>query len=126
MSLSRWWKWFAPRSWVEGSILKNVVGGGKDGSSYRADGLLGATSGADAEVLRLEVTFLGARGGPGALDQGGLEPGCTLFHEVGPALAGTFIVPWTEPRPGDQMARGLESAHVDAYLPKPALRLPDD
>jgi hypothetical protein len=45
---------------VEGSIFEHVVSGGEDGSGDGADGLLGPTPGADAEVLGLEVALLGA------------------------------------------------------------------
>ena len=54
---------------IEGAVLEHVVGGGEDRGGE------GAAPGAQAMELRLEVAAVFAGGRPGALDQGGLEPG---------------------------------------------------
>jgi hypothetical protein len=58
----------------------------EDGSGDSTDGLLGAPAGSNAQVLSVEVSFLGARGLPCALDQSGLEPG----HPFSCAWSGVF------------------------------------
>ena len=67
---------------VEGAIFEHVVSGSEDGSGDSTDGLLGAAAGSNAQVLSVEVSFLGARGRPCALDQSGLEPGAPFFMRV--------------------------------------------
>lgn len=57
---------------VEGAVFEHMVGGGKHGSGDRSDGFPRAASRADAQVLGLQVASFGARGRPGALDEGGL------------------------------------------------------
>ena len=77
----------------------------------------GATAGAKAQVLSVEVSSLGARSRrPCALDEGGLQPGRALFHALGTALSGTLVVFGAESGPGNQMAFGAEAAHIDADL----------
>ena len=57
---------------VEGAVFEHVVGGGEYRGGNRPDGLFGTAPGADAQVLGLEVTSVGAGGCPGALNQRGL------------------------------------------------------
>src|SRR5271167_208664 len=99
---------------VEGAVVKHVVGGGEDGSGDGDDGLLGATSGAQAEELRLEAASFFAGGRPGALDQCGLEPGGAFSYAVGASFSGALVVFGAESGPGDQLGLGGEAAHVDA------------
>jgi hypothetical protein len=47
---------------VEGAIFEHAVRGSEDGSSDSTDGLLVAAAGSNAQVLSVEVSFLGARG----------------------------------------------------------------
>jgi hypothetical protein len=70
------------RGFRQGSVLEHVVGGSEHGGGDGADGLLCAPPGADAQVLGLEVASFGARGRLGALNQRGLQPGCSLFIRV--------------------------------------------
>src|SRR5260370_23443983 len=77
---------------IEGAVFEHVVGGGEDGSGDGDDGLLGATPGAQAQELSLEVTSVFACGRPGALDDGDLEPWRAFFYAVGAALSGAVIV----------------------------------
>src|SRR5215212_10886814 len=58
----------------EGAVAEHVAGGGQDGRRDRADRLLRAAPGAQALELRPEIAVLLSAGGPGALDEGGLEP----------------------------------------------------
>ena len=66
--------------------------------------------------LGLEVAALFARGGPGTLDQGGLEPERPLAHAGGAPLAGALVILGTQTGPGDQVPLGREAAHVTADL----------
>ena len=66
--------------------------------------------------MSLEVTSLGTGGRPGALDKGGLPPGCALLHTVGAALSSAFVVLGAESGPGYQIAFGGEPAHIDTDL----------
>jgi hypothetical protein len=52
---------------VEGAIFEHVVSGSEDGSSDSTDGLLWRRGGSNAQVLSVEVSFLGARGRPCAV-----------------------------------------------------------
>jgi hypothetical protein len=67
---------------IEGAVFEHVVGGGQDGSGDGDNGLLWTTPAAEAQVLSREVTSLFARGRPGALDKGGLEPGRAFFMRL--------------------------------------------
>jgi hypothetical protein len=70
-----------------------VIDGRQDRGGERADRLFGATAGAQAVKLRLEIAGLLAGGGPNALDQGGLEPRSPLRIRVDsrlPALSSFF------------------------------------
>src|SRR5271168_807109 len=64
--------------------------------------------------LGVEIAGLLAGGGPGALHQSGLEPGCSLAHPGGTPLAGTLVVLRAQAGPGDQVSGGREAAHVAA------------
>ena len=63
---------------IEGAILEHMVGGGEDRGGDGTDRLFGAASGAQARKLCLQIAAVFAGGRPGALDQGGLEPGGAL------------------------------------------------
>ena len=93
-----------------------MVGGGEHGGRDGADSFFGAAPGAQAQELSLKIAVLFARGRPGALDQGGLQPRRAFPHARGAPLARAFVVSGAESSPGDQMARGLKAAHVDADL----------
>ena len=73
---------FCAKVLIEGAVFEHVAGGGEDGSGDSADGLLGAASGADAQVLSLEVRSLATRGRAGALDECGFEPGAPFFMRL--------------------------------------------
>ena len=64
----------------------------------------------------LKVAVLLAHGGPGGLDEGGLQPGRALLQAGGAALAGTLVVAGAEAGPGEEVAGGGEAAHVEADL----------
>src|SRR5215831_15540852 len=95
---------------------QHVVDDGQDRGGERADGLFGATAGAQTVELRLGVAGFLAGRGPGALDQRGLEPRRALAHAGGPPLAGALVVPGAQAGPGDQVPRGREAAHVASDL----------
>src|SRR6202051_3140611 len=101
---------------VKGAIFEHVVRGSEDGSGDSTDGLLGAAAGSNAQVLSVEVSFLGARGRPCALDQSGLQPGRSLLHTRGAAFSSAFVVPGAESGPGNQIAFGGEPAHIGTDL----------
>ena len=58
---------------IELAADQHVIDDGQDGGGERADRLLGAAASAQAMKLRPEIARLLARGGPGALDEGGLN-----------------------------------------------------
>ena len=64
-----------PEIVVEGAMLEHMVGSGEDRGGAGPDRLFRAVSGVQALELRLEIAAAFAGGRPGALDQGGLEPG---------------------------------------------------
>src|SRR5262245_62978087 len=64
----------------------------------------------------MQVGGLGARGGPSALNEHGLEPGGSPAQASRPALASTFVVARTQASPGAQMCSAGEPAHVGANL----------
>src|SRR5580692_4909458 len=81
---------------VEGSILQHMIGSRQDRSGDSTNRLLVAATRAQAMILRLEIAGLLAGGGPGTLNEGGLEPRRSFAHSGGAALAGTLIVLRTE------------------------------
>ena len=83
---------------------------------------LGAAPGAEPLELGVEVAVLLAHGGPGGLDEGGLQPGRALLQAGGAALAGALVLAGAEAGPGDQVAGGREAAHVEADLGEDDLR----
>ena len=88
---------------VEGAIFEHVVSGSEDGSGDSTDGLLGAAAGSNAQVLSVEVSFLGARGCPSSLDRSGLDPGGT-FLCAWSGVFRRFRRSWGRVRPGNQIA----------------------
>src|SRR5262249_56163514 len=64
----------------------------------------------------MQVRGFGARGGPSALNEYGLEPGGSPAQASRPALAGTFVIARTQASPGAQMCSAGEPAHVGANL----------
>ncbi len=71
----------------------------QDGGSDGTDRFLRAAPCSQTVELSLEIAAFLADPGPGALDEGGLEPGSAFTHAVGPAFPGTLIVPGTKARP---------------------------
>ena len=64
------------------------------------DGALGSAAWGPAAVGRAEVGVLGACGGPGALEELGLEPAVAGGGPAGAALAGALVVARTHAGPG--------------------------
>src|SRR5829696_9119186 len=106
---------------IESYVFEYVVDGGEDGGGDRADRLLRTAAAFEAQVLRLQIAALLANGGPGALNQEGLEPGRALAQARGAALAGALVIARTQVRPGQQMAGSREAAHVGADVADDAL-----
>src|SRR3712207_4250675 len=75
----------------EGAVAEHVPGGGEDGRGDGADRLLGAAALAQSGELGAQVAVLLAAGGPGALDEGGLEPGRALAQAGGGGGAGALV-----------------------------------
>src|SRR5580704_6184993 len=91
-----------------------MVCGSQDRSSYGADGLFCPAPGSQTMELSLQITSLGADGGPGILDERGLQPGCPFAHARGAAFASALVVLWAQAGPGDQMSLAREAAHIGA------------
>src|SRR5215210_271329 len=100
----------------EGAVWEHVVGGGQDGGGDGADRLFRAAAGAQALELGLEVAALLARRRPGALHEGGLQPGRAVAQAGGAALARALVATRAQARPGQQVPGGGEAAHVGADL----------
>jgi len=77
---------------IERAVFEHVIGGREDGGSNSADRFLRPASTAQSHELRMQVRGFGARGGPSALNEHGLEPGGSPAQASRPALAGTFVV----------------------------------
>src|SRR5258705_9969659 len=101
---------------VQSAVLQPVVRSGENRCSDGADRLLRSSAGSHTLELGLKVAALGPCCGPGALDEGGFQPGGALAHAGGSTLTGAFVVPGTQAGPRDQMALGREAVHVDADL----------
>src|SRR3712207_1152517 len=77
-----------PEVLVEGAVAQHVVGSGQDGRGDGADRLLRAAAGTQAPELGLQVAGLLARGRPGALHEGGLQPRRALAQACPPSPPG--------------------------------------
>src|SRR5262249_29875830 len=88
---------------IHRSVLEHVIDGREDRSRNGNNSLLGAAAASDAVVLGLEITALLARRRPGALHQGGLEPGRAFANARGAALARALVAPRADASPGDQV-----------------------
>jgi len=80
------------------------------------DGLLDAPAGFQAEKPGSEGTVLQRNGGPGVLDERGLEPVIAIADSGAATLPGTLRHPRAETGPGDEMAHGVDAAHVRVDL----------
>ena len=98
------------------AVFEDVVDGGEDRCGNGADGFLRSTLALQPEELGSVVAVFLALGGPGALHQHGLEPGGSLAQARRFALAGAFVLPRTQPGPGDEVPGGWKAAHVAADL----------
>src|SRR6202158_2586151 len=101
---------------VLGTVFEDVVDGGEDRCRVRPDGFLRPTLALQPEELGSVVAVFLALGGPGALHQHGLEPGGSLAQARRFALAGAFVLPRTQPGPGDEVPSGWKAVHVAADL----------
>src|SRR6266436_3825179 len=98
------------------AVFEDVVDGGEDRCGNGADGFLRSTLGLQPEDLGSVVAVFLALGGPGALHQHGLEPGGSLAQARRFALAGAFVLPRTQPGPGDEVPGGWKAVHVATDL----------
>src|SRR5437899_1626037 len=101
---------------VDGSVLEHVVDGGENGGGDGTDGFLWPAAAAQAQVLSLVIASLFVFGRLGTLDDGGLEPLRAFAKPVRSASPGALVVARTHARPGQQMSRSSEAAHVGANL----------
>src|SRR5215211_6782076 len=88
-----------PEVLVDGAVAQDVPDGGQHRGGDGADRLLRAAALAQALELRPEIAVLPAAGGPGALDEGGLQPGRALAQPRGAALARALVVAGAEASP---------------------------
>src|SRR5580700_12325944 len=77
---------------------------------------LRTASGLQSIELRPVVAVFLPLGGPGALNEHGLQPGRTLAQAAAFAFARALVLSGTQPRPGDEMTGGRKAAHVAADL----------
>src|SRR3712207_9450005 len=89
-----------------------MPGGGQDGRGDGADRLLRAASGTQALELSLQVAALLARCRPGALHEGGLQPGRAVAQAGGAALARALVAPGAEAGPREQGPGAGGAAYV--------------
>jgi hypothetical protein len=69
-----------------GAVAQHVPGGREHGGGYGDDGLFGTPARAQALELGLQVAALDLDGGPGGLDQRGLEPPAAAAQSGAAAL----------------------------------------
>jgi hypothetical protein len=86
------------------AVLEHVVNGREQRGRNRTGRLLWTSAPAKAEELCIEVAAFPACSRLGTLDQQGLEPGGAFSQTGGTALAGTLIVAWTQPGPGQEVS----------------------
>src|SRR5579862_4828543 len=67
-------------------------------------------------MLSAEIAATRAAGGPGGLCQGALQPVVRLIDVPVPAFAGRLVIRRAYSRPGSQMMRRGETAHVRSDL----------
>ncbi len=77
---------------IERAVAQHVVDGSQDRGGDGADRLLWSATMTQALELGLEIAGLLSTGGPGALDECGLEPRRTLAQPSGPSLAGALVI----------------------------------
>ena len=78
---------------IGGAVAEHVAGGGEDGGGDGAGRLPRAAPGAQALELGAEVAVLLAHGGPGGLDESGLQQGAPYLRRVERRLRGCFREP---------------------------------
>ena len=101
---------------IECSFGDHMVGGCEDRGGDRPNSFFGAPPRTQTVELSLKIAALFAGSSPRALNEDRLQPGRAFAHAGGASLAGALVVPGTQPRPGDEMPRGWEPAHVGADL----------
>src|SRR6266446_9916605 len=67
---------------IKRAVFEHVIGGREDGGGNSADRFLRPASTAQSHELRMQVRGFGARGGPSALNEHGLEPGAPRRRRV--------------------------------------------
>src|SRR5918993_3124340 len=100
----------------EGAVAQHAPGGGEDGSGDGADRLLRSAALAQPPELRPEIAVPLPAGRPGALHEGGLQPGRAVAQAGGAAAGRALVFAGAETRPKDQVARAGKTAHVGADL----------
>ena len=83
---------------VGNAVLEDVIDGGQNRGGDGADGFLRAASGLQSIELRPIVAVFLPLGGPGALNEHGLQPGRTLAQAAAFALARALVLSGTQPR----------------------------
>jgi hypothetical protein len=101
---------------IESAVCEDVEGGGEDGGGDGYDGLFGSAAVPQPKEEGAVVALFHAHGGPGGLDQHGLEPGSALANPGALPLACALLEPGTKPRPRDEVRGARKLLHVDANL----------
>src|SRR5262245_54496568 len=95
---------------------EHVIGGREHRSGDREDGLLGSAATLDPKELGSEVRVFLSGGGPGGLDERGLEPGIARARASREAFAGALVQAGAQPGPRYEMGGAREARHVEADL----------
>jgi len=87
---------------VFGAVLEHVVGSRQHRGRDRADGFLGAATGAQAVELGLQIAPRLADGGPSALHQSRLQPGSALAQAGRAPFSGALIIAGAQTGPREE------------------------
>src|SRR5271166_6642726 len=101
---------------IECGAGDHVVGGCGDRCGNRSNGFFGAPPRPQTVELSLKIATRFAGASPRALNEDRLQPWRSLAHAGRTPLASAFVVLRAQPRPGYEMSRGWEAAHVGADL----------
>src|SRR5688572_9278778 len=98
------------------TAFQNIVANDEQTVTDRNQSPLLAPPAYQSVVLRGQIGVLGVGRSMSGFDQGAAEPAVALARFATFAVAPTFVVPWTHPRPGGQMMSIGKTAHVGPDL----------
>src|SRR5258708_1270916 len=101
---------------ISGRLREQRIDHAEEAVRPRAGGAFGAPACRQPPILSRERGLLGARRCLPRFYQGGAQPGTAFARAPTAALAGAFIVAWTQSCPRRKVARGREAGEVNPNL----------